>query len=128
MATKTKTTTTTTAKKATAPAPQAKATASAATVGGVVLPAPTGPLYTVGTLPPVGPATHRAYAQATFKVLAQAMPKGFALNQAKAALVGNVLPANHPQHNVPAPTHGWAAHNMPTWAANAKQAWLVAVQ
>lgn len=106
-------------------APKAKATPAAPTVGGVALPLPTGPLYTVGKLPPVGPATHRAFAQATATTLAKAMPKGFALNQYRAALVGNVLPTAHPQRNVAAPTHGWAKHNMPTWCAG--QGWLVPV-
>jgi len=110
-----------------APAPTTTQ-AAALTVGGVPLPLPTGPLYTANTNHPawrkVGPATHRAYAQAVATVLAQAMPKGFALNQYRAALVGNVLPTNHPQRNVPAPTHGWVKHNMPTWARG--QGWLVA--
>lgn len=112
-----------------APAPQAQAQAQGATVAGVALPAPTGPLYTANTAHPawgkVQPASHRAYAQATFVALAKAMPNGFALNQAKAALVGNVLPNSHPQRNVAAPTHGWAKHNMPTWAKG--QGWLVPV-
>lgn len=114
--------------KAAAPAPAA-ATATTPTVGGVALPLPTGPLYTANTKAPawgkVQPASHRAYAQAVFATLAAAMPQGFALNQARAALVGNVLGAQHPQRNVVAPTHGWAKHNMPTWAAG--QGWLVPV-
>jgi hypothetical protein len=114
----------------TAPAnTKAPAPAPTPTVGGVALPAPTGPLYTANTKAPawgkVQPASHRAYAQAVFATLAQAMPQGFALNQVRAALAGNVLPTNHPQRNVPAPVHGWGKHNMPTWAAG--QGWLVAV-
>lgn len=123
--TKTTAAATATAGKAT-PAPATAAPAAAATVGGVVLPAPTGPLYTANTAAPawgkVQPASHRAYAQAVAAVLAQAMPQGYALNQYKAALAGNVLPASHAQRNVPAPTHGWHKHNMPTWALG--QGWL----
>jgi len=108
-------------------APAATTPAQGATVNGVALPAPTGPLYAAATTHPawgkVQPGSHRAYAQATFAALTKAMPQGFALNQAKAALVGNVLPSNHPQRNVPAPTHGWGKHNMPTWARG--QGWLV---
>lgn len=111
------------------PAPAAAAPAAAATVGGVALPAPTGPLYTANAKHPawgkVQPASHRAYAQAVAATLAQAMPQGFALNQYRAALVGNVLASNHPQRNVQPPTHGWQKHNMPTWALG--QAWLVPV-
>lgn len=122
--TKAKATTNTKAKAA--PAPTAQAPAQGTTVNGVVLPAPTGPLYAANTKHPawgkVQPASHRAYAQAVFVELSKAMPKGFALNQAKAALVGNVLPESHPQRNVAAPTHGWAKHNMPTWAKG--QGWL----
>lgn len=122
MATKTNTATKANTNTKAAPAP-------ATTVGGVAMPQPTGPLYTANTKAPawgkVQPASHRAYAQAVFATLAQAMPQGFALNQARAALVGNVLASNHPQRNVTPPTHGWAKHNMPTWAAG--QGWLVAV-
>ena len=131
MATKTtNTASTATTKGKAAPAPAAQAPAAqGANVAGVALPAPTGPLYTANTAHPawgkVQPASHRAYAQAVFAALAKAMPNGFALNQAKAALVGNVLANNHPQRNVAAPTHGWAKHNMPTWAKG--QGWLVPV-
>lgn len=120
-----------------APAPTAAAAPTAApvtgpTVNGVVLPAPTGPLYTVNKAAPmwgkVNAGSHRAYAQAVFAVVGAALPKGASLNQYKAALVGNVLPAQHPQHNVPAPTNGWAAHNMPTWASRTAQGWLVQVK
>lgn len=114
-----------------APAPAAPAApANGPTVGGVALPMPTGPLYTANPKHPawgkVQPGSHRAYAQAVATTLAAAMPKGFALNQYKAALVGNVLPTAHPQRNVPAPVHGWGKHNMPTWARG--QGWLVPTQ
>jgi hypothetical protein len=122
----TKTATAATTGKAT-PAPAAPA---ATTVGGVALPAPTGPLYLPNSKHPqwgrVQPASHRAYAQAVATALASAMPQGFALNQYRAALSGNVLPTAHPQRNVPAPTCTWAKHNMPTWAKG--QGWLVAAQ
>lgn len=126
MATKTNTATQATATAKAAPAANTGA-ATGPKVGGVQLPAPTGPLYVANLTHPawgkVQPASHRAYAQAVFAAVTAAMPKGAALNQYKAALVGNVLASNHAQANVPAPTHGWAKHNMPTWAKG--QGWLV---
>jgi len=124
MATNTKANTTTTAKRTTAPAvaaasqPQAVqvATGSKATQAAT----PQAPLYTVGVQPPVRPGTHRAYAQAVTKVLAKANPKGFTLVAYRAALVAGAAASS-----IAPPTGGWAAHNMPTWCANPKQAWLV---
>jgi hypothetical protein len=106
MATKTATKTTTTTTGKPAPAPVASASnATQAAQGSKAAQAavPQAPLYTVGTLPPVRPGTHRAYAQGVFKSLAKSHPKGFTLAQAK------------------------AAHNMPTWASHANQGWLVPV-
>lgn len=85
--------------------------------------APQAPLFTAGTMPPVRPGTHRAYAQDVFRKLAKANPKGFTLAQAKAALVEGEAASS-----IAAPRGGWAAHNMPTWASNPKQAWLVPVK
>lgn len=125
-ATKTATATATAKGKAT-PAATKPTQAQGTTVNGVALPAPTGPLYVANAKAPawgkVQPGSHRAYAQAVFAAVTKALPQGAALNQYKAALVGNVLPEGHPQRNVPAPTHGWAKHNMPTWARG--QGWLV---
>ena len=81
---------------------------------------PQAPLYTVGTMPPVRPGTHRAYAQAVAVQCLKAAPKGFTLVAYRAALVASVAASS-----IAPPTGGWAAHNMPTWCANPKQAWLV---
>jgi hypothetical protein len=113
--------TTTTAK---APGKGGNATQAGATGGGpTYLPLP--PAGTAGIaaskcLPPVRPNSHRAYAQAVALLLAKAGP--FTLGQYRAALVANPLPAGHAQRNVAPPTHGWAKHNMPTWAM--QQGWL----
>lgn len=84
--------------------------------------APQAPLFTVGVMPPVRPGTHRAYAQTVARTLAKAHPKGFTLAAYKQALVAGAAASS-----IAPPTAGWAAHNMPTWAANTKQAWLVPV-
>jgi hypothetical protein len=68
----------------------------------------------------VRPGTHRAYAQAVAKALAKVSPKGFTLVAYRAALVAGAAASS-----IAPPTGGWAAHNMPTWCANPKQAWLV---
>lgn len=85
--------------------------------------APQAPLFTAGTMPPVRPGTHRAYAQQVARALAKANPKGFTLAQYKAALV-----AGAEASSIAPPRGGWQAHNMPTWASNPKQAWLVPVK
>lgn len=81
---------------------------------------PQAPLFSVGTLPPVRPGTHRHYAQGVAVALAKANPKGFTLAQFKAALVAGAAASS-----VAPPRGGWSAHNMPTWMANANQQWLV---
>lgn len=85
--------------------------------------APQAPLFTAGTMPPVRPGTHRAYAQQVARALAKAKPKGFTLAEYKAALV-----AGAEASSIAPPRGGWQAHNMPTWASNPKQAWLVPVK
>jgi len=85
--------------------------------------APQAPLFTVGTLPPVRPGTHRAYAQAVAVALAKEHKAGFTLAQFKAALVAGAAASS-----VAPPRGGWAAHNMPTWMANTNQSWLVATK
>ncbi len=82
--------------------------------------APQAPLFVAGTMPPVRPGTHRAYAQQVARDLTKANPKGFTLAQYKAALV-----AGAEASSIAPPRGGWQAHNMPTWASNPKQAWLV---
>lgn len=81
---------------------------------------PQAPLFTVGTMPPVRPGTHRAYAQQVARELAKAKPKGFTLAEFKAALVEGEAAST-----IAAPRGGWKAHNMPTWMSNPKQEWLV---
>ena len=111
--------------KATAQAPTSATGAGtvATTKPGKAKPgAPAAPLFTVGQMPPVRPGTHRAYAQQVARQLAKKHPKGFTLAQYKAALVANASASN-----IAPPRGGWQAHNMPTWAANPKQAWLVPV-
>ena len=83
---------------------------------------PQAPLFTAGNMPPVRPGTHRAYAQTMVRTMAKANPKGFTLAAYKAALVAGAAAST-----IAPPRGGWQAHNMPTWAANAKQAWLVPV-
>ncbi len=125
----TKTTTATKAKQAAAPTP------TSATGAGTVATtqaaqgsaqaqasAPQAPLFTVGTMPPVRPGTHRAYAQHVARALAKQHAKGFTLAQYKAALVAGAAASS-----IAPPRGGWQAHNMPTWASNPKQAWLVPV-
>lgn len=82
------------------------------------------PLYVVGLWPGCNPTpgSHRHYAMQVACHVQAMLPKGFTLPQFKAALVG----AQHAT-SVPAPKCGWAGHNMPTWAANPKQGWLVPV-
>lgn len=81
------------------------------------------PLFTMGHWPNVRPATIRAYAQATAATLAKASPKGFTLAAYRAALVAGAAASS-----VTPPKGGWARHNMPTWAAHAKQQWIVPVK
>lgn len=83
---------------------------------------PQAPLFTVGTMPPVRPGTHRAYAQTVARTMAAANKGGFTLAAYKAALVAGAAASS-----IAPPTQGWAAHNMPTWCANTKQGWLVPV-
>lgn len=105
---------------ATAAASHAKATQPAKGSKAQQAATPQAPLYTIGTMYPVRPGTHRAYAQETFKALAKANPKGFTLVQAREALVAGAAASS-----VAPPTGGWAKHNMPTWSVG--QAWLVPV-
>ena len=124
MQTQTKTTTKRTAPKATpatgagtvATTKQAKGTTKAKAA------APQAPLFTTGTMPPVRPGTHRAYAQAVARTCAKAHRKGFTLAQYKAALVAGAAASS-----IAPPSGGWQAHNMPTWCANPAQQWLVPV-
>ena len=122
MATNVKTTTATkrTAAAATAAASQPQAAKAASGTAAAKAAAPQQPLYVVGTLPPVRPGTHRAYAQQVALACLKAAPKGFTLVAYRAALVASVAASS-----IAPPTGGWAAHNMPTWCANPKQAWLV---
>ena len=80
---------------------------------------PEGELYTVGALPDVRSDTFRHLAQDVAKQLANKHPHGFALNQYREALIqsGKITGVE--------PTGGWENHNMPTWASNPNQAWLV---
>ncbi len=82
--------------------------------------APQAPLFMCGTMPPVRPGTHRAYAQATMRTLGKAHRKGFTLAALRKALV-----AGSAASNIAPPNCGWQAHNMPTWAAHNNQKWLV---
>ena len=104
------------------------------TVAKVKMPPAIGPRY----LPNMqhagcpGMRGHRGYAWATALVLAKAMPQGFALNQLKAALVGNVLPTGHQWHALSntatgGPKNGWQAHNMPQHGAKPANCWWVKV-
>lgn len=110
-------------------APQATSATGAGTVATTKAPtgtkaaqasAPQAPLFTAGAMPPVRPGTHRAYAQDVARKLSKANAKGFTLAQYKAALV-----AGAEASSIAPPRGGWNAHNMPTWASNPKQAWLV---
>lgn len=83
--------------------------------------APQGPVFVAGTLPPVRPGTHRAYAQDVARKLTKENPNGFTLAQFKAALVEGAAAST-----IAPPRGGWQAHNMPTWMANPNQQWLVA--
>lgn len=82
--------------------------------------APQAPLYVPGSPPAVRPGTHRAYAQAIAVQCLKAAPKGFTLVAFRAALVASTAASS-----ISPPAGGWQAHNMPTWCANPKQAWLV---
>lgn len=84
---------------------------------------PQAPLFTAGKMPPVRPGTHRHYAQGVARTLTKANPKGFTLAQFKSALVAGAAASS-----VQPPRGGWAAHNMPTWMANANQEWLVSTK
>jgi len=81
------------------------------------------PLFTAGTMPPVRPGTHRAYAQHVVRELSKSKPKGFTLADFRAALV-----AGAEASSIAPPRQGWNAHNMPTWCANPAQSWLVPVK
>lgn len=126
MATKAKTATATkrTAPKATSATGAGTVATTKAAQGGKAAQAeaPQAPLFTAGTMPPVRPGTHRAYAQQVARTLAKKHPKGFTLAQYKQALVDGAAASS-----IAPPRGGWQAHNMPTWMANPKQAWLVAV-
>jgi hypothetical protein len=78
------------------------------------------PLFTAGTMPPVRPGTHRAYAQQVARSLSRSHKKGFTLAQFKAALISGAAAST-----VAPPRGGWQAHNMPTWMSNNNQKWLV---
>lgn len=120
---KTSNTTKRSAPKATAATGAGTVATTKAAVGtkAAVAAAPQAPVFVAGTMPPVRPGTHRAYAQAVATSLTKAHPQGFTLAQYKAALVAGAAASS-----VAPPRGGWAAHNMPTWASNPNQAWLVA--
>lgn len=69
----------------------------------------------------------RAYAYKVAMQLAKLQPKGFTLAQYKVALVSGVVGKAQPITGFATPSAGWQGHNMPTWASNPKQAWLVPV-
>lgn len=69
----------------------------------------------------------RAYAFKVGVQLAKLHPKGFTLVQYKAALVSGVVGKAAAITGYAVPSAGWQGHNMPTWASNPKQAWLVPV-
>lgn len=83
---------------------------------------PEGELFSVGTMPPVRSGTHRHLAQDVARQLAVMFPQGFALNQYREALVRAGEKAS-----IELPKEGWENHNMPTWASNPNQGWLVPV-
>lgn len=72
-----------------------------------------------------GGATIRAYAFKVAMLLSAASPKGFTLAMYKAALVAGMGANGQPITGYTQPGSGWAGHNMPTWASNPKQSWLV---
>lgn len=114
----------TTTKRTAAPATVVNGTAPTQAPAGTkaaqaAAPQPT--LYTMGQWP-AGQRGHRAYAHAVAVALTKANPKGFTLAQYRAALV-----AQASSSALTPPKGGWAGHNMPTWAAGAKQQWLVPV-
>lgn len=117
----------TTAKRTAAPATAATGAGTVATTKAATgskaaqAAAPQAPLFVAGIMPPVRPGTHRAYAQQVATALTKQHPKGFTLAQYKQALVAGAAASS-----VAPPRGGWAAHNMPTWASNPNQAWLVA--
>lgn len=123
MATKATKATTTAKRTATKAAPtkgNAVATSTATGTKAAVQAAPQAPLFTLGSWPNVQANSIRHYAQQVAATLATANPKGFTLAAYKAALIANSAASTMRQ-----PGGGWAAHNMPTWAANPKNQWLV---
>jgi len=119
------TVTTSTAAKRSAPAPQATSgntTAAQAASGTAAAKqaAPKAALFMLGHWPNVQQGSIRHYAQQVAATLAQANPKGFTLAAYKAALIASAAASTMRQ-----PGGGWQGHNMPTWAANPRQAWLV---
>lgn len=69
--------------------------------------------------------TIRAYAYKVAMQLTAAHRKGFTLVQYRKALVAGQVASNKAITGFKLPSGGWLAHNMPTWASNPKQAWLV---
>ena len=116
----------------TAPKANNKKQALAPVVSAPVASAPTAntvPLFTcsAATWPArsQGGNTMRAYAFKVAVQLTKAHPKGFTLVQYKAALVSAKVGNNKTITGFATPSSGWQGHNMPTWASNPKQAWLV---
>jgi hypothetical protein len=79
-------------------------------------------LFTVGAMPPVLPGSHRQTAQDVANQLTRENPAGFSLLQYRHALV------QAGQETGVEPKGGWENHNMPTWASQPKQSWLVPVE
>ena len=107
-------------------APQAVNNGTAPTVAATgtkaaVAAAPQAQLYTLAQWP-AQQRGHRAYARAVAVSLTAANPKGFTLATYKGALVAQAA-----NSDLAPPKGGWAAHNMPTWAANPKNLWLAPV-
>lgn len=98
-------------------APTQQATGTAAQVAAT----PQAKLYGMGHWP-ANQRGHRGYACGIAKALAASNPNGFTLAAFKVALIGGAAAST-----MAPPAGGWAAHNMPTWAANPKNSWLLPV-
>ena len=115
---------TTASKRTAAPATTSGNTTAASTASGTTAAkaaAPQAALFTLGPWPAVQQGSIRHYAQAVASALSTANPKGFTLAAYKAALVAGSAASTMRQ-----PGGGWQGHNMPTWASNPRQGWLVA--
>lgn len=69
--------------------------------------------------------TIRAYAYKVAMQLTATSRKGFTLVAYRKALVAGQVANNKAITGFKMPSGGWQAHNMPTWASNPKQSWLV---